>query len=122
MALSYPVKQWTLKGEFIKEYPSAPQAEIETGINYRGITAACRRETHSSGGFLWTRADELPVIPGQKKRMTIDIFTIHGVYIRSVKGTCAAAAFCKVSPSNVGLCLHGKIRTCGGYVLKEREE
>lgn len=122
MSMSYPVKQWTLKGEFIKEYPSAPQAEIETGIGYRGITAACRGNVHSSGGFLWTKADELPVIPGQKRRMTIDIFTIHGVYVRSVKGTCAAAAFCNVSQPAVSQHLHGKIRTCGGFVLKERED
>ena len=122
MTKSYPVKQWTLKGEFIKEYPSAPIAEIETGINNMGITSACRRNVHSSGGFLWTKADELPVIPGPKKRMTIDIFTTHGMYVRSVKGIREAATFCKVSQANVSSCLHGYIHTCGGFVLRKGED
>lgn len=58
----------------------------------------------------------------RKSRKIIDIYTGKGVYVITVKGEPAAATFCNVSQPAVSQHLNGKIRTCGGYVLKEREE
>ena len=58
----------------------------------------------------------------RKSRKIIDIYTGRGVHVITVKGEPAAASFCKVSQPAVSQHLHGKIRTCGGFVLKEREE
>lgn len=50
-----PVLQYTLDGEFIKEYPSVRIAADETGANKASIAACCRgyRGTKSAGGFMW---------------------------------------------------------------------
>ena len=46
-----PVRQYTLDGQFVKKYPSAKSAQLETGI--RHIDAVCRGERKSAGSFLW---------------------------------------------------------------------
>lgn len=58
----------------------------------------------------------------RKSRKIIDIYTGRGVYVITVKGEPAAASFCKVTQPAVSQHLHGMNKTCGGFVLKEREE
>ena len=50
---SKPVIQYTLDGKFIAEYPSAHEASRQTGINRGNISACCRGERKSAGGFEW---------------------------------------------------------------------
>lgn len=56
--LSKPVLQYTLDGEFIKEYPSIREASRQTKIN-RGCIAYCCRKHPShktAGGSIWKYA------------------------------------------------------------------
>ena len=50
-----PVNQYSMDGEFIKEYPSALEAQKETGINRSSISSAChnRKYRTCAGGFKW---------------------------------------------------------------------
>ena len=41
----------SLDGTIIDEYPSAAEAERQTGI--KSIHKVCRNEKESSGGFIW---------------------------------------------------------------------
>ena len=60
---SKPVLQFTLDGEFVAEYPSGIEAEIQTGINHSNISACCKHKKYiknnkvffvkSAGGFIW---------------------------------------------------------------------
>lgn len=52
-ANSKAVCQYTKKGEFIKQYQSMTQAEMETGIKCQSISACCREVTQSAGGYRW---------------------------------------------------------------------
>jgi len=48
------VKQYTLNGEFIKEFVSIMQAERELGVDRSSITAVCKhRHRFTTGGFIW---------------------------------------------------------------------
>ena len=51
------VSQFTLEGKFIKTYPSAYEAERQTGINYQCIGNCCRGKQKSAGGFIWIFAE-----------------------------------------------------------------
>ena len=47
------VIQYTKEGEFVAEYPSACEAERQTGIDQGSICKVCRGKSKTSGGFIW---------------------------------------------------------------------
>lgn len=48
-----PILQYTLDGEFIKEWESIKQASEELYITHSNIGRCCRGEQKKCGGFLW---------------------------------------------------------------------
>ena len=50
-ALSKPVLQYNLKGEFVKEYPSLSEAKKQTGV--LNIIQNIKGKYKQSGGFVW---------------------------------------------------------------------
>lgn len=50
---SKSVKQYDLNGNFIKEYGSARQASIETGICYSSIKKVRCGDQKQTGGYIW---------------------------------------------------------------------
>lgn len=51
--LSRPVLQFTKLSEFVAEYPSAREAEIQTGINVSNISECCNGKRNYAGGYIW---------------------------------------------------------------------
>ena len=51
--LSKPIEQYTMDGLFIKSYPSAAEAERQTGIYAVNISMCCRGKYSQSGGYKW---------------------------------------------------------------------
>lgn len=51
IALSKPVLQYSLMGEFIKEYPSLSEAKKQTGV--LNIIQNIKRKYKQSGGYVW---------------------------------------------------------------------
>lgn len=54
--LSKPVYQYTLSGEFVREWPSTIEIQRQTGWNQSAISACCRnvRHYHSAYGYIWS--------------------------------------------------------------------
>ena len=50
------VLQLSINGEFIAEYPSTREAEIQTGCNSGNICSCCMGKYKSAGGYLWRYA------------------------------------------------------------------
>lgn len=50
---SKQILQYTLDGEFLKEYPSAMEVERQIGFRQGCISRVCRGERKSTGGFIW---------------------------------------------------------------------
>jgi hypothetical protein len=44
-----------MNNEFIKNYESIKQAEIETGINRKNISKMINGKVNSTGGYIWKR-------------------------------------------------------------------
>ena len=55
-ARSKPVLQFSLTGEFIREWPSAMEASHQIGIAQPNICNCCRGKLKSTGGFVWRYA------------------------------------------------------------------
>lgn len=53
-SLSVPVKQYTLKGEFVASYPSATIASKKTGVWLQNICKCRAGNLPSAGGYKWT--------------------------------------------------------------------
>ena len=52
------VRQYTINGEFVKEYISSRMAERETNIKHQNIIEVCKQNTSHSGGYLWCYTDD----------------------------------------------------------------
>jgi len=50
---SKPVRQLDISGREIKCYPSAQEADRQTGIDARGISSVLRKKRKTAGGFRW---------------------------------------------------------------------
>lgn len=48
-----PVYQYTKDGEFLKEYPSAKEAAIETKTNYPSLSECLHGKNKTAGGYVW---------------------------------------------------------------------
>ena len=59
IANSKAVCQFDLDMELIKIYPSAMQAERETGIGHSNIAACCRYKSKTAKGYIWIYESEL---------------------------------------------------------------
>lgn len=53
---SKPVKQCTLDGQFVAEYPSMQEASRQTGICYVSISQCCLGKQKKAGGYVWRYA------------------------------------------------------------------
>ena len=52
-ALSKPVLQYTLDGQFVTEYPSLREVERQLGYNSGCISECCNRKSKSAYGYFW---------------------------------------------------------------------
>lgn len=50
---SKPVAQYTPSGTLVAQYPSAREAERQTGISHKHISSCCNRSRKTTGGFSW---------------------------------------------------------------------
>ena len=51
--LSIPILQFAKDGEFVKEWPSAHEAERQLGIHRQNICACLKGRYKSAGGYIW---------------------------------------------------------------------
>lgn len=56
---SKPILQYTLSGEFIKEWNCAMDASIELGINYSNMSSCASGKRPSAGGYIWKHKEEV---------------------------------------------------------------
>ena len=47
---------YTLDGEFIKEYPSVREAALHIGVNATSISKVCKGQRKKAGGYIWKYA------------------------------------------------------------------
>jgi hypothetical protein len=55
---SIPVLQYSLDGDFIKEWPSALQVERELGFIRKSVLRACRGAYDTAHGYKWKFKNE----------------------------------------------------------------
>jgi hypothetical protein len=52
-SLRKSIEQYTIQGQFVREWEAGKIAAIELGLNYQGINNCALGKSKSSGGFIW---------------------------------------------------------------------
>jgi hypothetical protein len=55
-SLSKSVKQYTLDGQLVAEYPSIAEASRQTGTSHSKIVLVCQGKRKTAGGYIWQYA------------------------------------------------------------------
>lgn len=113
------VKQYSLDGEFIKEYCNQIEASQETGICNATISAVCLGKTNrkTAGGYQWVfSGDEYKVgqiIPHERP---VSQFDKSGNLIKVYPSVKDAADSVRTSISNMIRCCKGRRKTLKGFI------
>lgn len=118
-----PVRQYSSKRVFVREYASILEAELITGIKRSNIGACCRKTCNynSAGGFLWCfKAEEDKLIIPEKHqiRCPVSQYSSKGVIIREYTSAHVAQLATGVDRSSIGKCCQNKAKTAGGFIWK----
>jgi hypothetical protein len=125
--------QFSLQGDFIREYPSVRGASKKLGIIYSNINACLCGTIKTAGGFQWRSGDDPmfkagiislgPVrYPHTIAYQPILQFDQKGNLIKEYDTARQAAKETGISPRSIRLCLKGKTRIAGGFQWKEKKE
>lgn len=109
--------QWSLKGEYIAKYASAREAEKETEIGYKNISAVLNKKAKTAGGYIWTFSNDKPALP--KKQILQYDMDNNLINIYSSKAEAARAL--NIDASGIGKAIRGVNKTCGGYIWREND-
>ena len=112
------VYQYSLSGEFIKEWNSV--SEIENKLGYNGFTIrnVCNGDEHLSAyGYQWSykKVDNIGQYYSVSQKKVVYQYNINGDLIRIYNSIYSVSEY-GFSYSNVSKCCNGERITCGGYV------
>lgn len=117
------IRQYTLKGEFIREWDSIKEAEKYIGKvkAQANICACCQKHKHRAYGYIWRYADDPDnenIIPLEPYRAPINQYTKNGDFVNTYPTIAEASRQTGIHESGIGNCIKGRAKSAGGYVWK----
>ena len=121
------IRQYSLAGEFIQEFPSIADASNATGAKRSEICSCCKQKESSvsSKGFLWRYADECAdnIIPPYSKKpsslmRSVSQYTTNGDFIKTYR--CIDDAMRETGTRHSGIynCCVGRYKSSNGYIWR----
>lgn len=123
---SMPVLQYTLKGDFVKEWPSATSV-TEEGFNQSAVSNVCRQEQLTAYGYIWkyknderdiqewVRLAENKKDAGKPKKPIYQLDEQHNIIAEFISAADAARAMGKSDKSNICTAARKGCRAYGYY-------
>lgn len=112
------IKQYSLTGEFVKEYETASDARRELGLSSSTqIISCCQIPTYTCHGYLWRYAEDEPPEKNTHygKRRRVDQYDTDMNYITTYSTITEAAEKCGTKPGAISdSCTHDNWKA-GGY-------
>lgn len=126
---SIPVYQYTLDGEFVREWKSAEEIQRQLGYKHGNIWACCNGIYASSNNYQWsyTKHDKMKSIktPAQrtaeKQSSAVEQYTKDWELVAEYPSMCEAARQTGYSQGFISLCCTGKKELAYGYRWKKKE-
>jgi AraC-like DNA-binding protein len=126
---SEPFIQFTLDGEYIKEWQCQMDVERELNISSTTISSVLNHgDKKSAGGFLWMWKKEYDKIgkcnPYIKKTTAKPVLqlSLDGEIIKEWPGATTAGNALKIDISSICKCCKGKLKKTGGFLWKYPNE
>jgi len=133
-----PIKQYSLSGEFIKEWTSASDVEVELDISASTILKCCRGKEKSFKKYLWRYSDPLKWFPpsytetnyhseayknGHKVKMKPVLqYSITGDYIKEWNSMAEVKKELNFHTSAIIKSCKGEYKQAYGYVWKYKNK
>jgi hypothetical protein len=120
-----PIIKLSLKGDYIKEYPSIIDAANELNIIHQKISIALSKKRYYSSGFLWVKKDEYEkgFVPSWNMKNSSRIKKVLQ-YDKSLnllnEFSCPkeASLHANIKKQSILACLCGQSKTSGGFIWK----
>lgn len=121
-----PVNQYSLSGEFLKQYGSITEAASVYGVP-SAINYCCLHRSKSAYGYIWCYSDECPELPNINNiylHRKVKQYSLTGELLNIYSGSTAAANknFLKNGASNITSCCKRKQKTAYGFVWRYEED
>ena len=111
------VQQYSKTGIFIKEFPSAEEASMETQINASSIRACCRGINKTAGTYQWKFADSDKEI--NATGYIILQYSKDGVLLNVFESIADASKKTNILYPNIHSNIKGLSKSAGGFVFKK---
>ena len=114
------VIQYSLGGEFVREYSSALEAAKENGYSRGNISNVCRGIKPYMYGYIWRyKGSNIPIFPViptiQYHKRAVLQFALDGSFINEFESSSDAARKTGISKDKIFRCCQGKRKSSGGY-------
>lgn len=134
-AISEPVIQYTLSGEFVKEFITIVAAEKELNINGSQITACCQNKKNkkTAGGYVWRYKDperwtppvysdntNHPSIYKDQQKALIQ-YTMQGVFIKEWSSIRQTERETGITRSTITSSCKKPNRSAGGFLWRYKD-
>ena len=114
---SKTIRQYSVRDEFIAEYPTIKAAAEATGLHASGIGRAARTGG-ICGGYYWCIVSTIPISNSQES-IKVQMLDKHTNEVINVyDGINKAAESTGIAASSISRCINGKRATAGGYCWK----
>ena len=118
-----PVNQFTWDGVFIKRFRSSEQVSRELGIY--GTHRVAQGLNRHAGGYIWLFDEDVDKIKDRvldkRPEKRIVQYDNNGNFIKTWKNQKEASKYLGLTTASLCACLHGRTKTCGGYIWKYYE-
>lgn len=119
--------QFSLNGNFIKEWDSVEEACTFYNIKPTSVRVACKRKKNEQEGFLWLYKKDydkgiLPMKSNVKTREEIVQLKKSGEYIIIYKNLKQCLGMTKANRANIVGCLLKKQRSAGGFIFMYKSD
>lgn len=118
------VYQYTLDGEFVREWPSVAEIGRQLGYLAGNVTRCCRRvgNHRSYKGYIWSYTKEDRVEPTERKRWgKLLQYTLDGELVREWRYVTDVYHELGWGAQNISKCCRGERKSAYGYVWRYAE-
>lgn len=117
-----PVRQYTIKGELVKEWSGINEAAKTNGYRLNTLIDCCKHKILTAYGYIWEYVGRTDIPPRKpvKKKLVVQM-TMDGQEIATFAGSVEAQKATGVFHSNIRNCCRGVYKQAGGYKWKYKE-
>lgn len=125
-SLSKTVYQYTLDGEFIKEWPSAHEVERQTGFSRSNISTCCQGKSKTVYGYAWSYVPlgkqscqkKVAVKYNTKNSKVVYQYSLDGELVNEWPSVAEIGRQLGYASSNIVNCCNGKNKTAHGFIWR----